>query len=104
MKNNQIENVDYEIQRCQNKLVRIKKMIPLGILIGIVFSLLFPYLPGRRGRRPMIETWEYQNAVIFSAIIFIVAYLIGYLFKKDKLEKKIRELKLKRHLIEKNGE
>jgi len=77
-------------------------MIPLGILIGIAFSFLFPYLPGSRGRRPMIEAWEYQNAVIFSAIIFIIAYSIGYLLKKEKLEKKLRELKLKKYLIEKN--
>jgi len=78
-----------------------KKRIPLGILIGVVFALLFPYLPGRRGRRPMIETWEYSNAVIFSAVIFAIVYPIGYVIGKNKLEKKLRELKLKKHLIEK---
>jgi len=99
MENNKIENVDSEMQSCQNKLVRIKKMIPIGILIGIAFSFLFPYLPGRRGRSPMIETWEYHNAVLFSAAIFAIVYPIGYAMRKSKLEKKLRELKLKKHLI-----
>ena len=78
-------------------------MIPLGILIGIAFSFLFPYLPGRRGRSPMIETWEYHNAVLFSAVIFAIVYPIGYAMRKSKLEKKLRELKLKKHLIQKNS-
>ena len=86
---------------CRNKLDRMKKRIPLGILIGFIFSFLFPYLPGRRGRRPMIETWDYHNAVIFSAIIFAILYPIGYSMGKNKLEKKLRELKLEKHLIEK---
>lgn len=88
---------------CRNKLDRMKKRIPLGILMGIVFSFLFPYLPGRRGRRPMIETWDYHNAVIFSAIIFAIIYPIGYSMGKNKIEKKMRELKLKKHLIEKES-
>jgi len=99
--NDHIRNVDSEILNCRNKLDKMKKRIPLGIIIGIAFSLLFPYLPGKRGRRPMIETWEYHNAVIFSAIIFIIIYPIGYTMGKSKLEKKLRELKLKKHLTEK---
>ena len=86
---------------CQNKLDRMKKRIPLGILICIALAFLFPYLPGRRGRRPMIETWDYNNAVIFSAVIFAIIYPIGYTIGKNKLEKKLRELKLKKHLFEK---
>lgn len=99
--NQKIRNVDSEMSNCQYKLDRIKKRIPFGILIGVVFAFLFPYLPGRRGRRPMIETWEYSNAVIFSAVIFAIIYPIGYVIGKNKLEKKLRELKLKKHLIEK---
>ncbi|MCR8668055.1 hypothetical protein NO995_10205 [Aestuariibaculum sp. M13] len=80
-----------------------KKRIPLGILIGIGFSFLFPYLPGKHGRRPLIETWDYHNAVIFGAVIFAVIYPIGYSIGKNKLEKKLRGLKLKKHLIEKEN-
>ncbi|PXX30689.1 hypothetical protein C7972_102318 [Arenibacter sp. ARW7G5Y1] len=35
----------------------------------------------------MIETWEYSNAVLFSAVIFIIIYPIGYVIGKNKLEK-----------------
>jgi hypothetical protein len=80
-----------------------KKRIPWAILGGIGFALLFPFLPGRRGRRPMIENWEYHNAVIFSAVIFAIVYPIGFTMGKNQTEKKLRELKLKKHLIEKEN-
>ncbi|MGY0393280.1 hypothetical protein ACW5R3_12065 [Bizionia sp. KMM 8389] len=96
-----IKNVESEMLDCRKKLDRMKKRIPLGIILGLGFSLLFPYLPGKRGRSPMIETWEYQNAVLFSAAFYAITYPIGYSIGKNKLEKKLRELKLKKHLIEK---
>lgn len=73
----------------------------MAILGGIGFAILFPFLPGRRGRRPMIENWEYDNAVIFSTIIFVIIYPIAYTMGENQTEKKLRELKLKKHLIEK---
>jgi len=98
-----IKNVESEMLDCRNKLNQMKKRIPLGILIGIGLSFLFPYLPGRHGERPMIETWGYHNAVIFCAIIITIVYPIGYIIGKNKIEKKLRELKLKKHLIEKES-
>lgn len=97
----EIENINAEIRNCQDKLKRMQKKIPWGILGGIIFSFLFPFIPGLRGRRPMIENWEYQNAVLFCAIIYIIIYPIGYTKGKNKAEKKLRELKLKKYLIEK---
>lgn len=102
-KEEQIRNVESEILNCKNKLGRMKKRIPLAILGGIGFALLFPFMPGLRGRRPMIENWEYDNAVIFSAVIFAIVYPIAYTMGKNQTEKKMRELKLKKHLIEKKN-
>ncbi|MFS4456821.1 hypothetical protein [Maribacter sp. 2304DJ31-5] len=67
-----------------------KKRIPWGILGGIAFVFIFPFLPGRRGRRPMIESWEYHNVVIFSAILYVIVYPIGYVIGKNKIEKRLR--------------
>lgn len=100
-KEKRVQEVDSEILGCQHKLDRMEKQIPWAILGGIGFSLVFPFLPGRRGRKPMIENWEYPNAVLFSAIIFAIIYPIGYSIGKNKTEKKLRELKLKKYLIEK---
>lgn len=86
--NQQLKNVDAEIQDCQNKLERMKKRIPLTIFICVVFALVFPFLPGSRGRRPMIETMEYTEAIVFLAIVFSIIYPISYLIKNNKLQKK----------------
>jgi len=91
VKNNQIENIDSEINNCQNKLKRLRKKVPWGILGRIVFSFLFPFIPGRRGRRPMIESWDYHNAVMFCALVYVIVYPIGYTMGKNKLEKRLRE-------------
>ena len=100
--NDQIRNVNCEILDCKKKLMRLRKMIPVGILMVIGFSLLIPYIPNKSNRIPMIDTWGYQNAVIFSAVICFIVYLVSYSVAKNKLEKDLRELKLKKHLIEKD--
>ncbi|XLS30834.1 hypothetical protein ACJD0Z_08370 [Flavobacteriaceae bacterium M23B6Z8] len=64
-----------------------KKQIPLAILGGIGFALLFPFLPGRRGRGPMIENWECVNAVIFCAALFAITYPIAFTMRKKQTEK-----------------
>lgn len=101
--NDKIKSVESEILDCRDRLERMKKRVPLGILTGIGFSLLYPYLPRRHGGKPMIETWNYHGAVLFSAVIFAIVYSIGYSMGKNKLEKKLRELKLKKHLIERES-
>ena len=98
--NDQIKIVEAEILECRNKLNRKKKRIPLLIFIGIALSFIFPYLPGRRGRRPMIEFWEYHYAVLFCAVIIASVLAISYSMDKTKLEKNLRALKLRKYLIE----
>ena len=78
-----------------------KKRIPIGILIGIAMSLIFPFLPRKHGRQPLIETWEYSHAVLYIAVIVAIFYPISYAMGKEKIEKEIRELKLSKHLLEK---
>ena len=67
----------------------------------LVSSLIIAMTFGFAGAAFAQDSFEYNNAVIFSALIFIIVYPIGYQIGKNKLQKKIRELKLKKHLIEK---
>ncbi len=85
-----LKKLENEIKRSQNKIEKLKKGIPLFIFIGIVFSLAYPYIPGRRGRGPLAETMGYEYSVIFSAIVFIVVVPVGYYMVKKDLGKKIR--------------
>ncbi|NQX81900.1 MAG: hypothetical protein HRT66_07905 [Flavobacteriaceae bacterium] len=93
-------NVDSQISICHNKLIKKRNKIPLGIVIGIVFSFIFPYIPGRHGRKPMLEDFGYENSVVFCVVFYAIIYLIGYATDKSKLEKELRELKFKKYLIE----
>lgn len=95
-----IKTINAEMLKCQHKLDRMKKLIPLALLVGIIFSFTLPFIP-TRGRKPMTETWVYTNAVIFSAFLYAIIYPASYIIGKQRLKKKLRELKLEKHLLEK---
>ncbi len=96
-----IEEVTLEMSETKRKLKELPKRAIKEIIILTFLAITFPFLPGRRGRKPMIENWEYGNALVFVSILFAFVYLISYFWRKDKLEKRIRELKLKEYLIQK---
>ncbi len=96
-----LELVESDILACGSKLQKMKSRVPLAIVVGIIFSFIFPFMPGHRGKEPLAEQWGYQNAVIFSATVLFIAYPIGYILRKERIEKKLRQLKLKKHLIKK---
>lgn len=85
-----LKKLENEIERSQNKIDKMKKGIPLFIIIGIIFTFAYPYIPGRRGRDPLVESMGYEYSVIFSAIMFIALVPVGYYMAKKDLEKKIK--------------
>ena len=95
-----IKKVDAEMQNNRKRLKAMRKKIPLGIASGIAISFVLPYVPGRSGNGTPEENWGYLNSVIVFIIIFFIIYLWGYQKQKEKLEKEMRALKLKKHLIE----
>lgn len=94
-----LNDIKFEIKISEKRLINMPKKVLKEILGLIVLAIIFPFLPGKRGRKPMVENWEYDYALIFVAILFFIIYLITYYWRKEKLEKRIRELKLKQHLL-----
>ncbi|WP_339882541.1 hypothetical protein [Polaribacter vadi] len=74
--------------------------IPISIILGIIYSLYSPYLPGRRGRPPMIERMEYSDAILLSAFIFFSILFLSFFFLISK--KKINDLERKYNNDKKN--
>jgi hypothetical protein len=96
-----IEDVNFEMSETKHRLKDLPKKVVKEIFILTGLAILFPFIPGKRGRKPMVENWEYSNALIFVAILFTLTYIIAYYWRKDKLIKRIRDLKLKEHLLQK---
>lgn len=99
-----LRQLEEELQKNQNKQANMKRRIPIYIIIGIVFSFLYPYFPGRRGRPSLAESYGYIYAVIFSAtIFFILVPIIYYMTMKElqrKIQKKSKEIKSLKYRIE----
>jgi len=88
-----IENIDSKILKGERVIKKFKKNRPFAIGGGVVFSLIYPYLPRRHGRKPMIETWDYVNAVGFMLVLYFTIYLIAYFYLIDKHKQEIESLK-----------
>ncbi len=98
---NKLEQAKNNFDDCSKEIVKLKKKIPFFIGVVVIFLFFAPYIPGRRGRQPLIEKLEYHEAILFYFVIMAITLSLFYLWKMNKLKKKLRELKLKIHLIEK---
>ncbi|MFS4494569.1 hypothetical protein [Maribacter sp. 2308TA10-17] len=96
-----LEEADFEILSTENKLKNLPNRVIREILLLTGLAIIFPFLPGKFGRRPMIENWDYSDALIFVVIIFVVTYIGILSWRKNRLNKRMRELKLKKHLLHK---
>ncbi|MEP2935742.1 MAG: hypothetical protein ABJM06_14985 [Gilvibacter sp.] len=95
--------VESEILACQTKLQRMKMQIPWVILSGVAFSFIAPFIPRRRSQITFVEEYGYSFAVILFAIMYGIVYLIFFNAVIDKTKKRLRKLKLKKHLLEKEN-
>lgn len=96
-----LKDVNFELSETRRRLNDLPKRAVKEIFILVGLALLFPFIPGKRGRKPMVDNWEYSHALIFVTILFTVTYIIAYYWRKDKLKKRVRDLKLKEHLLQK---
>ncbi|MBZ9652832.1 hypothetical protein [Psychroflexus montanilacus] len=90
-----------EYDQCLADISKLKKRIPYYIGVALILPFLFPFLPGRRGRVPLIDRMEYHEAVIFGFVIMTITVSIVYGFKLENLKKNLKALQLKKHLANK---
>lgn len=79
---------------------RFKKLIPLGILLGVCFSFVYPYIPLRNG--PLVEHLAYSDAVIIMHIVFFGIYYWGYQSARTKRGLRITHLKIQIQELQQN--
>ena len=89
-----------EYNDCSEDVKKLKRKIPYYIGVVLILPFFHPYIPGRRGRPALIERMEYHEAVIFGFVVMTITLSIFYFWKMDNLKKRLRELKLKKHLTE----
>ena len=70
---------DTEIDLIKDKMNHKFERTMIGIiLLSPILCLIMPYIPGRRGRGPMVDSMPYWDAVLLISI-FWFATLIGVL-------------------------
>ena len=79
---------------------RLKKLIPLGVLLGVCFSFVYPYIPLRNG--PLVEHLAYSDAVIIMHIAFFGIYYWGYQSARRKRRLRVTHLKIQIQELEQN--
>ncbi|MFH4966547.1 hypothetical protein V8G69_16215 [Gaetbulibacter sp. M235] len=95
-----VSKVNFEIETYEKKIKKLKKNAPFAIIGGILLSLIYPYLPRRYGRKPLIEQMEYFNAVLFMGVIYFIIYAISYFYLIDKYKKEIEALNRRKISLE----
>jgi hypothetical protein len=96
----QIKEIDAKILKAENFIKKFKNNVPFAVFGGLSFSFVAPFIPGKPGRKPMIETLGYTNAVLFMLVIYFSIYLISYFYLIRKSKKEIESLKRAKISIE----
>ncbi|HEY9116349.1 MAG TPA: hypothetical protein VIN11_00905 [Roseivirga sp.] len=81
---------------------RLKKLIPLGVPLGVCFSFVYPYIPLRNG--PLVENLAYSDAVIIMHLVFFGIYYWGYQSARRKRRHSITHLKIQIQELQQNLE
>ncbi len=83
---------DDEISQIKTKLnKKFDKALVVTLLFSPIFCLVVPYLPGKRGRKRMIDRMEYDEAVLQFAIIWLLVLIGVWIWNNYKVNKQFRE-------------
>lgn len=98
-----IKLAENEITAELNNFKAAKKKFLYGAIGLIPLLFIYPYLSVRLGSKPLIEQMEYADALIFILAIWTIILPISFFWIKNKHEKKLKSLNIKkRHLEEGN--
>jgi uncharacterized membrane protein YfcA len=99
-KEQRMQRITNDILDVEDDFIRYKKRMPLGFLVGIAMGFVLPFIPLGLGNESLSERMEYHYAVLISIGGLIVIFIGAYIDQKNRSEKKIRDLRLKRYLLE----
>ena len=101
-KKDRILEINSEIDTLEKKVAKFKSRTPYAIIVGVLFSFIYPYVPRKYGGKTMVEDWDYLNAVFFMAVMYFVIYVISYYYVADKNRKTIESLRRRLFSLENN--
>ena len=91
--------INKEIQKKHDAIDRLRKMIPFGAITMVVFSFIYPLIPGRRSTESLAQWLGYPYAVIACLIVSGLVYLIGYKIAVRRRKREILELERRRDFV-----
>ena len=92
---NKNDEISKEIKENYDAIANLKKLIPLGVLMMLVFSFIYPLIPGRRSNETLADWIGYHYSVIAMLILSGLVYFFGYKIAVKKRMQKINDLKRK---------
>lgn len=98
------KEVEREIIKTEKELPKYKKMLIWALPIGTSFFWL--YIPISQNLDMNFEQFLNSNSLLYTIVLWLL-WLFSIIIKvyiiKDKSSKRIRELKLRKHILEKEG-
>ncbi len=86
-------NIDKEIEKELNSIVKIKKLIPLAIIVGIGFAFVFPIMLYREKYLFIYDFIGFPWINIIDFLIYLLLYFYSYNVAITSKKNKIAKLK-----------
>lgn len=83
--------IQTEIEEHERAKIKLKRLVPFGVITVFAFGFVFPLLPRRRGR--ITDFIDYPLAVVICIILSGSIYLFGYYTAIKKRKQQIKKLK-----------
>lgn len=97
-----IKEIELEMEQLKSQSPSVKNSL-VWIIPLFLLSFILPFFPNRTGARPLIESIGYFPGVIFCLVIFIAVSYYSVYLEKQKIEKRLSDLYLRKRLLEKRA-
>lgn len=98
-----VEEINLEIEKSEKELPNFKNSLKWSIPLLFILSLLLPFLSGKTGARPLVESIGYPKGVILCCLILSSIWIYMYYKTKKKSEERTAQLKLRKRVLEKRN-
>ena len=87
---NTITTIEKQIEEKTKALLKLKKDIPKMIVLVIGLMFVLPFFPLRKGS--LIDQYGFINALLFEAVVFIIAIPLVTMFTLKNMSDEISQL------------